>query len=150
MRAWKTTISLKSSHPRSFLTRCQTCKRICMAVFMDLSGLEARNRQSCSEGNLRSHIKTAIFRQGHFPHFQFSSYQVCNCLTEQHSLPGDCNIYSAGTAIDSFISKGAGVVMCWKRWIFGRMNLCVIFFYYGLLTISFFRKMNENVHRTTF
>lgn len=83
-----------------------------MAVFMDVSGIEARNGQSRSEGNLRSHIKTTIFRQNHFPHFQFSSFQIYNCLTEQYSFPGDCNIYSAGTAIDNLISKGGSVVMC--------------------------------------
>jgi hypothetical protein len=83
-----------------------------MAVFMEENGVEARNGCSRSEESLRSQFKTTAFCRDRFsPHFQFSSRQIHGFLTEQHCLPGDCEVCSVGTATDGFISEGGDAAM---------------------------------------
>jgi len=77
-----------------------------MAVFMDESGVVARNRHFPIRETLRSHLKTFTFFKCLFPNFQFSIHQIHNFLNEQHTLVSDCKASLAGTATYNCIEKG--------------------------------------------
>jgi hypothetical protein len=98
--------------PKKVTVSCHyTCKGICMAAFMDESGVETRNGRTHIGGTLRSHFKTIAFRQGQFPPLQFSGHEIRNFLVEQRSLISDCNVYQAETATDQFVPEGGDVAM---------------------------------------
>ena len=74
-----------------------------MAVFMEKSSVNGRNRHLWSGAGLPVLPRRFLTSQGPFPHLQFLGPETRDSLTEQRWLANDCNIHLPRTVIDNFI-----------------------------------------------
>ena len=97
---------------KTVLSNHYTFKGICRAVSMEKSGVMEQNEPFCvGLEAFRPHFKAITSNPGPFPHLRPIGPEICNFLTGQDAPANDCNIYSARTVIDTFMSKGGGTAM---------------------------------------
>ena len=112
MRAWRTVIPFKSSHPqRRFLSSRYTFKGNCKAVFMEKSSVNGLNRHLWPGGGLPVFPRRFPSSQGPFARLQFLGHQIRDSLTERDRPANQCNVYSAGTVINNLIQRGGDAAM---------------------------------------
>ena len=97
---------------KTVLSNHYTFKGICRAASMEKSGVAEQNEPFCvGMEAFRPHFKATTYSQGSFACLPFISPEICNFLTGRDAPANDCNIYSARTVIDTFMSKGGDATM---------------------------------------
>lgn len=76
-----------------------------MAVFMEESSVNGRNRYLWLGAGLPVLTRRFPSSQGPFSHLQFLGPETHNSLTEQRWLANDCNIHLPRNVIDNFIKS---------------------------------------------